>query len=292
MLSIVLNTLRVLVEGPSDEVEDPQLIPTNVFATREDFNEAVVVLLEKANIENVYDFIKYCICIDTSIRHRIDENSAGDLIDGALIQPNDYVDLLNEIDRVFGVNDDTAGINIISGTQNRNPNFSGLCGAFIEIALEVLGEDEYDILKAMIATNLASCVKNPSTTNIWWLDTLTEIYSYESTVDGDDDLWYGVEETSDNKEIIQQWYLDLQTHQSAYWDAWVNANQTVSENSLAFRLLVRHNDAKQSLVNQYRDRFEGRVGLICEHVPFFEEMDEEMPYSVEQTLMLVISGFM
>lgn len=290
MLQKVLSTMRVLVDGPTDEKEDVKLIPTNIFDTRENFNDAVVQLLEKADVVNVFDFIKYAICIDTSIRHRLEENTIETYIDGALIQPGDYVDLLNKIDSVFGVTDEAAGVNIVSGTQNTNPAFSGLSGAFLEVALEYLGEDQYDVLKGFIKVNYESCIHNPSTTSIWWLDTLDEIYSYETPVEGEEDLWFDPNGEIDQKFIIQTWFLRLNNCQGEFWDVWVTANQTVPENSIVFELLKYFIDLKISFVNRYEDRLENYEGVVCDRVPFLE--NEGVIYNIEKCLMVTLLGGM
>ena len=53
MLETMFNTMRVLVEGASND-DDVKLIPTNIFKGREDFNEAVVELLETADIVKIF----------------------------------------------------------------------------------------------------------------------------------------------------------------------------------------------------------------------------------------------
>ena len=58
------------------------------------------------------------------IRHRLSDDTPTDFIDGALIQPSDFVDALNRIDAAFGVTEETFGLNVMSGSQHPNPQYA------------------------------------------------------------------------------------------------------------------------------------------------------------------------
>ncbi len=282
MLAKIFDTLRVLVEGP-DTKEDQELIPSVLFSTRESFNDAVVELLEKANIENIFDFLKYTICIDTSIRHRLDEDSGG-YIDGALIQPDDYLSLLNTIDSTFGVTEETFGINVISGTQHKNPNFAGLSGAFLQIVQESFGDDQYDVFKGFVEANLLACATNPSASSIWWLDALKEIYSYERS--SEDDSWFNPEEDVDQNKVIQIWYLDLTNALGVLFETVETALQTLPEHSLGNQLIELQMDNQANFFEDFEDKFEN--GHICKRIPLLAQ--DHIPHNIEQCLGSILAG--
>lgn len=288
MLVKVFNTLRVLVDGP-EFPEDTSLVPSNLFIDRAAFVDAVIELFEKTNSENKFDsenlfnFIRYCICIDTSIRHRLNENSGG-YIDGALIQPDDYVNELNRIDQTFGVTDESMGINILSGSQNQNPTFAGLTGALLLSAKEVLGQDQYEVLRIITGAYLGACKGNPSATNIWWLDALYEIYSYESQIDPEEENWLNPNGEEDTNYVIQIWYLQLTNALAKVWDAFDECCQNLPEGSIAFQLLdyclAKHFAFVEEHIEKIKD------GFICETIPLLKESDRA--YTIEQCLINVL----
>lgn len=285
MLETMLNTMRVLVEGASND-DDVKLIPTNVFNGREDFNEAVVELLEKADVANIYDFIKYAICIDTQISHRLSDETSVEFIDGALIQPLDYVDALNRIDSTFGVTEETFGSNVVSGSQHPDPLFSGLCGAFLQIVQETLLDDQFNLFKGFIQHNKVICIHNPSTTSVWWLDTLNEIYSYEASIDSDEEQWFDLMGDNDQQMIIQRWYLYLVNEMGAFWEIYEEGQQTLPENALGNKLIEYFNELKANFVDEHETKLE--EGLVCNPSNFLKQ--GEMAYNIEQCLMVVLLG--
>lgn len=290
MLAKMFDTLRVLVEGP-EQPEDTSLIPSNLFADRTAFNEAVVELFEKTNtqdqdsIHSFYEFLRYCVCVDTSIRHRLDDNSGG-YIDGALIQPSDYVELLNTIDRVFSVSDESFGINVSSGEQHSNPVFSGLSGAFLLVCKEVLDEGQFDVFKMWVKIQLDACKGNPSTTTVWWLDTLHEIYSYEATIDSEDEgAWFDPDGENDNRYLIQKWYLQLINSISQIWTAFDEAAQNLPEFSFASQLVTHTIALQAEFAEEHEDKFEN--GLICDVVPLLR--GSGTPHNIEQCLLVLLA---
>lgn len=290
MLEKMFNTLRVLVDGPQFP-EDTSLIPTDIFANRTNFTEAVIELFEKTNthdvaeVNNFYDFVRYCVCVDTSIRHRLDDNSGG-YIDGALIQPSDYVDTLNIIDRVFSVTDESFGVSVASGEQHANPTFSGLTGAFLLICRELLDESQFDVMKIWAKVQLDACKGNPSATTVWWLDTLREIYSYESSIDGEDDVWLDPTGENDNHYLIQKWYLQLVNSISNIWNAFDEASQNLPEHAFATQLVTHTIALQAEFAEEFEDKFE--EGLICETVPMFKGTNT--PHNIEQCLLVLLAA--
>ena len=280
MLTNILNTMRVLVDGPDHE-SDTQLIPTTLFNTREAFNEAVVELLEKAEVANIHDFIRYVVCIDTSIRHRLDENSGG-FIDGALIQPDDYVDTLNKIDQTFGVTEEAFGSNVASGVQHSNPAFAGLSGAFVQLVQETLGEDHYNVFKPIVHIFLEACRTNPSTTSPWWLDALNEIYSYEASIDGEDDQWFDPNGEGNHILLLQVWYLHLSNALGKLWEVQEELSQNLPSHSIGQQYMDHILDLNVQFIDEYEDKFE--QGLVCERIPALEDM----PHNIEQILLVVM----
>lgn len=280
MLTKIFNTLRVLQNGP-DQPEDVELIPSTLFNGRENFNDAVIELLNKADVENIFDFLKYTICIDTSIRHRLNEHSGG-LIDGALIQPEDYLTLLNTIDATFGVNEDTFGVNVISSAQHPNPVFSGLSGAFLQLILEVLGLDQFEVFKGLVEFNLAACASNPSTTNVWWMDALEEIYSYE--MGAEEEEWFNLNGSEDQREAIQIWFLKITNVIGKQYAAFEHALQTLREPAIANKVMELQLDLQVDFVNTHEEKIDR--GHVCEPIPTLCENGN--PYNIEQCLAVVM----
>ena len=288
MLETMFNTMRVLVEGASND-DDVKLIPTNIFKGREDFNEAVVELLEKADTVNIFDFIKYAICIDVQIRHRLSDDTPTDFIDGALIQPSDFVDALNRIDAAFGVTEETFGLNVMSGSQHPNPQYAGLCGAFLQIVQDTLLDDQFSLFKGFINHNMAACVHNPSTTSVWWLETLNDVYNYESTIEGEEEQWFDPEMDEDSQRILmQQWYLHLVNEMGAFWEIYEEGQQTLPENALANKLIDYFNELKVNFVEAHEDKLD--EGLVCKPSSFLKR--DGAVYNIEQCLMVVMLGGM
>lgn len=288
MLETIFNTMRVLVKGASNN-EDVKLIPTNVFNGREDYNEAVVELLEKADVEDVFAFIKYAICIDVQIRHRLSEDTPTEYIDNALIQPSDYVEALNRIDATFGVTEETFGLNVISGNQHQNPQYAGLCGAFLQIVQETLLDDQFNLFKGFIAHNMNACIHNPSTTEVWWLETLNDIYNYETSAQGEDESWFDPEMDEDQQRLLmQRWYLHLVNEMSAFWEIYEEGQQTLPENALANKLIDYFNNIKVIFVEAHEDKLD--EGLVCKPSSFLKR--DGVVHNIEQCLMVVLLGGM
>lgn len=289
MLEKMFNTLRVLVDGP-EFPEDTSLIPTDLFNDRTAFTDAVIELFEKTDtrdpeqLANFYNFARFCVCIDTSIRHRLDDNSGG-YIDGALIQPSDYVETLNTIDRVFGVTDESFGINVAGGAQNPNPVFSGLSGGFLLLCKDLLDEGQLEVMKIWMKVQLDACKCNPSATGIWWLDTLREIYSYESSIDSEDDVWLDPTGENDNRYLIQKWYLHLINAISQIWTAFDEAAQNLPEYSFAAQLVQYTVALQAEFAEEFEDKFEN--GLVCDVVPIFAGTG--VPHNIEQCLLVLLA---
>lgn len=289
MLEKMFNTLRVLVDGP-EFPEDTSLIPTTIFTDRGVFTDAVIELFEKTDVrdpqqmDTFYNFARYCVCIDTSIRYRLDDSSGG-YIDGALIQPADYVDALNAIDRVFGVTDEAFGINAASGIQNPNPVFSGLSGGFLLLCKDLLDESQLEVMTMWMKVQLEACKCNPSATTIWWLDTLREIYSYESSIDGEDDVWLDPTGENDNRFLIQKWYLQLINAISQIWTASDEASQNLPEFSFATQLVKYTIEQQMNFAEEFEDKFEN--GLVCEVIPMYAETG--IPHNIEQCLLVLLA---
>ena len=53
MLSKIFNTLRVLVDGPTEK-QDEKLIPSQLFDTKLPFDDAVAELLETEHAPDIY----------------------------------------------------------------------------------------------------------------------------------------------------------------------------------------------------------------------------------------------
>lgn len=209
MLENIFNTMRVLVEGPKEK-EDLSLIPSDLFDTKTNFDHALEELFELNDGNTTYEFLRLCICIDTNINSRINDESGqdGDMDWEGQIKPSEYVALLRTIDSVFASSESTYGIGVMEGTVNRNPRYSGLSGHFLQVFTDTIG-DPADMMFNFIRINRELCETNPSTLDVWWTDTLTNIYSmHEVPAEDDVSNWFS-ERDETVRGTIEYWYLKM-----------------------------------------------------------------------------------
>lgn len=284
MLSKILNVMRVLVDGPTEK-SDEKLIPSELFDSTDNFDEAVSKLIETNDPSTTFDFIRLCISIDTSIAYRITTTDAVEPEDEADtgIKSSDYRNLLASIDSVFAAGHAAYSAGIMDGVVNRDPHFSGLTGRFLRLYIDNIGDPD-DRMKKLLEINKVACQYNPSTTEAWWLDTLCSIYSDDAHVDLDNsdvDGWYGENDEDSNSEIVQQWYLRLNPQLHRYVGLASDVLQNESPVSLIYQLV-------QNLSEDMADLAENRSSdqnPICEKAD--ELLHNDFPTTIEDTIFML-----
>lgn len=281
MLSKIFNTLRVLADGPSEKA-DEKLIPSRLFDNKLPFDDAVAELLDGNDPEAIYDFIRLCVAIDTSIAYRINGFQIMDTPDEEGIKSSEYVELLRTIDTAFASSPNVYGSGVMEGTVDRDPRWSGLSGRFLQLYTDTIGDPD-DHMYKLIEINRIACQFNPSTSESWWLDTLTSIYTKHEDVDFDDDLdWYSETDEDSNSEIVQQWYLKLNPQLHRYISLSSDVTQNCSPTSIMSTLLA----VFASKMNDICNLNDSGEALICEKA---EELDMDFPTTIEDTIFVLLS---
>lgn len=281
MLSKIFNTLRVLVDGPTEK-QDEKLIPSQLFDTKLPFDDAVAELFETDNAEDIYEFLRLCVSADTSIAYRINDTQIIDVEGEEGIKATEYVDLLRTIDGVFASSPSVYGAGIMEGTVDRDPRWSGLAGRFLQLYTDTIG-DPSDYMYKLVEINKLACQHNPSTLEAWWLDTLTNIYTKHEHVDeGDAVDWYDETDESSNSEIVQLWYLRLNPQLHRYISLAAEVLQNESPVGIMYKLI----DVFSSKLGQIATLTEPGENLICEKS---EDVEFEFPTTIEDTIFVLLS---
>ena len=247
MLELVLNTLRVLVNGPTSE-EDESLIPSELFNDPIPFQETVTKLIETNNVEWLYELIIYCVCIDTSARFRLPENiEITDNGNPEGTNPFHYAQLIKTIDETFGCSDFTLGINILRSRLPRDPCYSGLTGRLLSVFEEVTSPSPE--LKEILEILKEACQHNPCVDDAWWLSTLRLIYCPANVVVETE--WYSTGDSVD--EDIQLWHLKLNPLLQRLVVVNSEIVQNLPEGSLVDRLSMELNNDIKDLMRDWDD---------------------------------------
>lgn len=281
MLSKIFNTMRVLIDGPIEK-QDEELIPSQLFNNTLSFDDAVAELFEENNPVDVYEFIRLCVSADTSIAYRINDTQIVDVEGEEGIKATEYVGLLRTIDNVFASSPSVYGVGIMEGTVDRDPRWSGLTGRFLQLYTDTIG-DPNDYMYKLIEINRIACQYNPSTLEVWWLDTLTNIFVKHDHIDDDDDAdWFDETDESSNSEIVQLWFLKINPLLHRYITLSAEVLQNESPISVIYKLI----DVFSTKMGEIAEQANPDQNIICEKS---EDMNYNIPTTIEDTVVTLLA---
>ncbi len=250
-----INTLRVLAEGES-QVDDPKLLPTDLFNNRTDVINSLVDILNAVdngdiNEETIYDIFRYLITIDVRIGYRFDPEAVGEFIND-----NQLMSAIGEtyiqLNSIFSITQSELATALTEGTVSQE--YSGITGAFIQ-AFESNYSDNLDLLEylhALIRFHKEFCVGNPNGLSVWWADAIADVYNSRTELEDSAEMYDFTEDSV--KDAVRNWYVENIPNVHRYWDNCSSVIQNVGPNNLITVLYEETQREMESLHNLASER--------------------------------------
>ena len=250
-----INTLRVLAEGES-QVDDPKLLPTDLFNNRTDVIDSLVDILNAVdngdiNEETIYDIFRYLITIDVRIGYRFDPEAVGEFTND-----NQLMSAIGEtyiqLNSIFSITQSELATALTEGTVSQE--YSGITGAFIQ-AFESNYSDNLDLLQylhALIRFHKEFCVGNPNGLSVWWADAIADVYNSRTELEDSAEMYDFTEDSV--KDAVRNWYVENIPNVHRYWDNCSSVIQNVGPNNLITVLYEETQREMESLHNLASER--------------------------------------
>lgn len=250
-----INTLRVLAEGES-QVDDPKLLPTDLFNNRTDVIDSLVDILNAVdngdiNEETIYDIFRYLITIDVRIGYRFDPEAVGEFTND-----NQLMSAIGEtyiqLNSIFSITQSELATALTEGTVSQE--YSGITGAFIQ-AFESNYSDNLDLLEylhALIRFHKEFCVGNPNGLSVWWADAIADVYNSRTELEDSAEMYDFTEDSV--KDAVRNWYVENIPNVHRYWDNCSSVIQNVGPNNLITVLYEETQREMESLHNLASER--------------------------------------
>ena len=250
-----INTLRVLAEGES-QVDDPKLLPTDLFNNRTDVIDSLVDILNAVdngdiNEETIYDIFRYLITIDVRIGYRFDPEAVGEFTND-----NQLMSAIGEtyiqLNSIFSITQSELATALTEGTVSQE--YSGITGAFIQ-AFESNYSDNLDLLEylhALIRFHKEFCVSNPNGLSVWWADAIADVYNSRTELEDSAEMYDFTEDSV--KDAVRNWYVENIPNVHRYWDNCSSVIQNVGPNNLITVLYEETQREMESLHNLASER--------------------------------------
>lgn len=250
-----INTLRVLAEGES-QVDDPKLLPTDLFNNRTDVIDSLVDILnavdnDDINEETIYDIFRYLITIDVRIGYRFDPEAVGEFTND-----NQLMSAIGEtyiqLNSIFSITQSELATALTEGTVSQE--YSGITGAFIQ-AFESNYSDNLDLLEylhALIRFHKEFCVGNPNGLSVWWADAIADVYNSRTELEDSAEMYDFTEDSV--KDAVRNWYVENIPNVHRYWDNCSSVIQNVGPNNLITVLYEETQREMESLHNLASER--------------------------------------
>ena len=250
-----INTLRVLAEGES-QVDDPKLLPTDLFNNRTDVIDSLVDILnavdnDDINEETIYDIFRYLITIDVRIGYRFDPEAVGEFTND-----NQLMSAIGEtyiqLNSIFSITQSELATALTEGTVSQE--YSGITGAFIQ-AFESNYSDNLDLLEylhALIRFHKEFCVGNPNGLSVWWADAIADVYNSRTELEDSAEMYDFTEDSV--KDAVRNWYVENIPNVHHYWDNCSSVIQNVGPNNLITVLYEETQREMESLHNLASER--------------------------------------
>lgn len=250
-----INTLRVLAEGES-QVDDPKLLPTDLFNNRTDVINSLVDILNAVdngdiNEETIYDIFRYLITIDVRIGYRFDPEAVGEFTND-----NQLMSAIGEtyiqLNSIFSITQSELATALTEGTVSQE--YSGITGAFIQ-AFESNYSDNLDLLEylhALIRFHKEFCVGNPNGLSVWWADAIADVYNSRTELEDSAEMYDFTEDSV--KDAVRNWYVENIPNVHRYWDNCSSVIQNVGPNNLITVLYEETQREMESLHNLASER--------------------------------------
>ena len=250
-----INTLRVLAEGES-QVDDPKLLPTDLFNNRTDVIDSLVDILNAVdngdiNEETIYDIFRYLITIDVRIGYRFDPEAVGEFTND-----NQLMSAIGEtyiqLNSIFSITQSELATALTEGTVSQE--YSGITGAFIQ-AFESNYSDNLDLLEylhALIRFHKEFCVGNPNGLSVWWADAIADVYNSRTELEDSAEMYDFTEDSV--KDAVRNWYVENIPNIHRYWDNCSSVIQNVGPNNLITVLYEETQREMESLHNLASER--------------------------------------
>ena len=250
-----INTLRVLAEGES-QVDDPKLLPTDLFNNRTDVIDSLVDILNAVdngdiNEEAIYDVFRYLITIDVRIGYRFDPEAVGEFTND-----NQLMSAIGEtyiqLNSIFSITQSELATALTEGTVSQE--YSGITGAFIQ-AFESNYSDNLDLLEylhALIRFHKEFCVGNPNGLSVWWADAIADVYNSRTELEDSAEMYDFTEDSV--KDAVRNWYVENIPNVHRYWDNCSSVIQNVGPNNLITVLYEETQREMESLHNLASER--------------------------------------
>ena len=250
-----INTLRVLAEGES-QVDDPKLLPTDLFNNRTDVIDSLVDILNAVdngdiNEETIYDIFRYLITINIRIGYRFDPEAVGEFTnDNQLMSAIDETYI--QLNSIFSITQSELVTALTEGTVSQE--YSGITGAFIQ-AFESNYSDNLDLLEylhALIRFHKEFCVGNPNGLSVWWADAIADVYNSRTELEDSAEMYDFTEDSV--KDAVRNWYVENIPNVHRYWDNCSSVIQNVGPNNLITVLYEETQREMESLHNLASER--------------------------------------
>lgn len=250
-----INTLRVLAEGES-QVDDPKLLPTDLFNNRTDVINSLVDILNAVdngdiNEETIYDIFRYLITIDVRIGYRFDPEAVGEFTnDNQLMSA--ICETYIQLNSIFSITQSELATALTEGTVSQE--YSGITGAFIQ-AFESNYSDNLDLLEylhALIRFHKEFCVGNPNGLSVWWADAIADVYNSRTELEDSAEMYDFTEDSV--KDAVRNWYVENIPNVHRYWDNCSSVIQNVGPNNLITVLYEETQREMESLHNLASER--------------------------------------
>ena len=250
-----INTLRVLAEGES-QVDDPKLLPTDLFNNRTDVIDSLVDILNAVdngdiNEETIYDIFRYLITIDVRIGYRFDPEAVGEFTND-----NQLMSAIGEtyiqLNSIFSITQSELATALTEGTVSQE--YSGITGAFIQ-AFESNYSDNLDLLEylhALIRFHKEFCVGNPNGLSVWWADAIADVYNSRTELEDSAEMYDFTEDSV--KDAVRNLYVENIPNVHRYWDNCSSVIQNVGPNNLITVLYEETQREMESLHNLASER--------------------------------------
>lgn len=250
-----INTLRVLAEGES-QVDDPKLLPTDLFNNRTDVIDSLVDILNAVdngdiNEETIYDIFRHLITIDVRIGYRFDPEAVGEFTND-----NQLMSAIGEtyiqLNSIFSITQSELATALTEGTVSQE--YSGITGAFIQ-AFESNYSDNLDLLEylhALIRFHKEFCVGNPNGLSVWWADAIADVYNSRTELEDSAEMYDFTEDSV--KDAVRNWYVENIPNVHRYWDNCSSVIQNVGPNNLITVLYEETQREMESLHNLASER--------------------------------------